>query len=110
MLSKTHRLTKNSDIQRAFRTGRSFFNPFFSLKYLKGKPSSRFTVVVSVKVSKRAVVRNRIKRLVREFIRLNMDSFPTGDYVVTAKPALASKIEEIPLILKQLFTRGKLLV
>jgi ribonuclease P protein component len=35
----------------------------------------RFGVVVGRKVSKRAVTRNRIKRLLREYFRLNKDLF-----------------------------------
>jgi ribonuclease P protein component len=90
MLSKEHRLAKTTDIQKAFARGRGFFNPLFTVKYLPG-PGRRFTVVVSTKVSKRAVKRNRIKRVAREFIRLRLEKFRPGDYAIMVKPQAAGK-------------------
>jgi ribonuclease P protein component len=88
MLSKNHRLAKTKDVQLAFVKGRGFFNPYFTVKFLKNKgENKRFTVVVSTKVSKQAVKRNRIKRVIREFVRINMADFVPGDYAIVAKPA-----------------------
>ena len=90
MLKKQFRLAKTADVQRVFAQGRAFFNPLFIIKYpfsKTGRP--RFTVVVSTKVSKKAVDRNRIKRVLREFLRLTLDNFKTGDYAVVVKPAAA---------------------
>ena len=50
----------------------------------------RLGLVVSRKVNKRAVVRNRIKRVVRESFRCNKDHLAGLDIVVIAKPAAAS--------------------
>jgi ribonuclease P protein component len=98
MLPKKHRLAKTRDVQKVFARGRGFFNPYLNVKYVKTeKLSPRFTVVVSTKVSKRAVVRNRLKRLLREYIRLNFQGFLPGDYAVVVKPA-AMKIEECVLL------------
>jgi ribonuclease P protein component len=87
MFKKEHRLAKTKDVKAAFEQGRGFFNPYFSVRRAFEKTErKRFTVVVSTKVSKTATTRNRIKRLVREFIRLNMDSLKPGDYIISAKP------------------------
>jgi ribonuclease P protein component len=70
MLSQKNRLKKKKDIDDAFRGGRAKSNSFFVVK-LKNNYSEdwRFGFVVSRKVSKKAVVRNRIKRRLCEIIK-----------------------------------------
>lgn len=98
MLKKVNRLAKSKDIQKAFARGRTFFNPLFTLKFIPGVKEKRFTVVVSTKVYKKAVDRNRLKRIIREHIRKNLDGFKPGNYVIITKPLVARKEE--PLVLK----------
>ena len=93
MLKKTNRLAKANDIAAAFSRGRSFFNPFFTLKFLSAPSIKRFTIVVSTKVFKSAVKRNRLKRVIREYIRKNLALFKNGSYLVIAKPKIA-RLEE----------------
>jgi len=95
MFSQKHRLGKTTDVQKVFAQGRAFFNPLFTVKFL-ARPGqvSRFTVVVSTKVAKSAVARNRLKRLTREFIRMRLAKFKPGDYVVILKPAAARRDEK----------------
>lgn len=50
----------------------------------------RLGLAVGRRVSKRAVERNRLKRLVRERFRLAAASLPPFDLVVTAKPGAAA--------------------
>jgi ribonuclease P protein component len=97
MFEKKHRLAKTKDIQETFSRGRSFFNSFFSIKFVKKlTPVPRFTVVVSTKVSKKATTRNRLKRIIREHIRLSLKDFSSGDYIIVVKgPASKSNAEEI---------------
>jgi ribonuclease P protein component len=88
VLKKTNRLAKTRDVQRTTMRGRSFFNPYFVIKHFQGRtlsPVPRFTVTVGVRVSKKAVARNRIKRVIREGIRLHMGEFKPGDYVIIVK-------------------------
>jgi ribonuclease P protein component len=93
MLKKANRLAKAKDIQTAFERGRTFFNPFFTLKYRPAQNQKRFTVVVSTKVYKNAVSRNRLKRILREYLRKNLLKFKNGDYMIMTKPKIA-KISE----------------
>lgn len=110
MLKKPHRLAKTTHIQTVFARGRGFFNTYLTVKVLKKSDTHRFTVVVSTKVSKKAVVRNRIKRVLREVIRKNITSLMTGDYVIIVKPA-ATKIlaKDLPGKLMELFVSSRIL-
>ena len=52
----------------------------------KNKP--RLGLVISKKVLKRAVWRNRIKRIVRETFRNSQDNLPKADLVFIARPKI----------------------
>jgi ribonuclease P protein component len=86
MLSPKSRLAKTTEIAAVNTRGRRFFNQFFIIKALK-KPEAvpRFAFVVSTKVSKSAVVRNRLRRVLREATRLNLNHFVSADYVMIVK-------------------------
>ena len=88
MLKKVNRLAKAKDIKSAFAKGRSFFTPFFSIKFSPRPLEKRFAVVVSTKVYKKAVDRNRLKRIVREYLRKHLAALPEGSYAIVAKPRL----------------------
>jgi ribonuclease P protein component len=94
MFNKLNRLAKTKDVKAAFAQGRSFFNSFFALKFVKKTGVSRFTVVVSTKVSKKAVARNRLKRILREILRKNIPALPSGDYAVVVRPKSAGTNEK----------------
>lgn len=85
MLPKKHRLSKSAEVRKTTARGRSFFNPYFTIKSSKDTDRVKVTVIVSVKVSKKAVVRNKIKRIIRETVRINIDNFQSGSYVFIAK-------------------------
>lgn len=70
MLSTTHRFHRRSDIQRLHRSGSSARAQGCVLRYAPAKSVYRTAVVVSKKVSKSAVVRNRIRRRIYEQVRL----------------------------------------
>ncbi len=95
MLKKANRLAKAKDIQKAFARGRTFFSPFFNIKYIFAPNTPRFTVVISTKVFKKAVSRNRLKRIVREYVRKNLPKFKSGDYIIAFKPKANSVSEKI---------------
>ena len=94
MLKRANRLAKSKDIQTAFARGRTFFNPFFGIRFLPKVGEKRFTVVVSTKVYKSAVARNRLKRLVREYLRKNLGAFKSGSYVISVKPRISGLPEK----------------
>jgi ribonuclease P protein component len=96
MLNKRLRLHKTKDIDRVFKGGRVFHSPYFFIKTLKTREAGpRATVVVSTKVDKRAVKRNRLKRIVRVLLGkfLTQANLPPIDYIIILKP-LAGKVSE----------------
>lgn len=68
-----------------FSKGRKVFGKYFIIRYLPNlEKNSRFSVIVSNKISKKATVRNKIKRRVREIIRKNLDKFVQNyDMIIT---------------------------
>lgn len=91
MFAQENRLAKDRDVQAVFRAGRTFFDPQITIKSLRrpGATTARFTVVVSTKVSKLAVRRNRIKRVVREFLRLHISALGPADFMIIVRPSVA---------------------
>ena len=72
MLQKENRLKKRSAFTATYRTGKSFHSmgaTVFVGKEKKNENPTRVGFVVSKKVHKRAVKRNRLKRLLRESYR-----------------------------------------
>ena len=95
MLPEENRLRLKRDHDLIFRKGLRFKSPFFLLLVLKRTDTtlpSRFSFVVSKKVDKRAVVRNQIRRRLRELVRKNLDSINSGfDCIFIASPNAAGK-------------------
>ena len=83
MLATKYRLVKDKDFKRVLTKGRSFFSPNLRIRYVaNGLDFCRMSAVASVKLSKKAVIRNRLKRQVREVIRLNFKKIKPGNDIV----------------------------
>lgn len=72
---------------------------------------SRFAFIVSNKVSKKAHERNRIKRLLREAIRMSLINIRQGvDVVFIVKVNISEKsAEEVKVVVDRLLKRSGLL-
>lgn len=91
MLANINRLRKAGEIQKVFKFGKSIRSTNFSIRYNPNRVSNnRFAVVVGLKADKLATRRNAIKRLVREVIRLNIQSIPTSFDIVLTTHKLAN--------------------
>lgn len=89
MLAKKFRIGNRERIEQILKKGRRFRSPYFSLHYLPSRsPASRLAVVVSKKLSLKAVERNKIKRRLYEAIRRSWDleSKTCYDIVVLVSP------------------------
>lgn len=71
MISKENRFHGHGSLKYVYQHGKTVRGPLSALKYVRNKRRSeyRLAVVVSKKVSKSAVVRNRIRRRVYEAFR-----------------------------------------
>ena len=112
MLSKENRLKKKKDFEKLFKEGKSFKEKFLVLKINKNNLSNnRFGFIVSKKISKKAVVRNKIKRQLREIIRKEIKNYQKGfDVAVIALPDIVLKdFKEITQALESVLKKIKIL-
>lgn len=89
-----------------YKHGKTIRKAKMSLVFVENtRGFTRMSVVVSKKVAKSAVVRNRIRRRVYEALRVNMDYIPKKtDYifVVFSKDVLTMKFGELEKMLGEL--------
>lgn len=71
MISKSHRFHGHSSLSYVYKHGRVVRGPLMALKFVPNdrRTEYRLSVVVSKKVAKLAVVRNRIRRRLYEVVR-----------------------------------------
>jgi len=73
MLLKPYRLCKKKEIELVFKKGKTFKYQQLILKSVNNQlKHHRFAILVSKKISQKATVRNKIKRQLREIIRLKL--------------------------------------
>ncbi len=72
MISTKHRFHGYNSLRRTYQQGQQVRGPYSSLKFISNerRQTYRVAVVVSRKVHKSAVVRNRIRRRIYEQVRL----------------------------------------
>lgn len=84
MLAKINRFHGHSGVRRVYKTSQSFRGSLIGMHVNPNNriKSSRVAVVVSKKVHKSAVKRNRIRRRVYEVIRLSLPEFKSNVEIV----------------------------
>jgi ribonuclease P protein component len=93
VFKRVNRLTGTREI-RSLQRGRPYFSTHFVLKYAPAKSGAwRCAVVVSTKVSKKAVVRNRLKRQAREVIEALLKGKKEINLIVSAKKVVPDDIK-----------------
>jgi len=111
MLPRSNRLKKNKDFERVFKEGRLFGEDFLILKTVpNGLKNSRFGFIVSLKVSKKAVLRNKIKRWLKAAIFSHLKNGDKrqkpADIIIIVKPGTKVKgFQEIKQTISKIFNR-----
>ena len=82
MLKKINRISKEKEFKEILKKGKINHSPAFAIKWLKGEGEKQFGVVVSKKISNRAVDRNKVRRRIMEAVYRNWQGFPEGIKIV----------------------------
>ncbi|WIW29211.1 ribonuclease P protein component [Bacillus inaquosorum] len=109
-MKKRNRLKKNEDFQKVFKQGTSVANRQFVLYTLDQPENDELRVGLSVsKKIGNAVMRNRIKRLIRQAFLDEKERLKEKDYIIIArKPASQLTYEETKKSLQHLFRKSSL--
>lgn len=112
MLSLKNRLRKKEDFQKVYQKGLfSALGDISIKKSANGLPVTRMGFIVEKKYFKKAVHRNRIKRIMKTFSRKNISNMVAGLDVVVFYKSRKSEIDskKIVLNLEKLFKKANLL-
>jgi ribonuclease P protein component len=110
-MKRQYRLRHNADFQRVKRDGKFYASPLMVLAFLRNELAySRFGFVVNKRIGG-AVQRNRIKRQMREIVRIRAQHIKPGfDLVFIARqPIGLASFVQIEQFLEQLLNEAGLL-
>jgi ribonuclease P protein component len=97
MLAREYRIKKKELIEKVKRRGTVLQSENFGISKLENEVNEkpRFAFIISTKISKLAVHRNRINRALHEGVRRALKSIPGKfDYVFLAKKSISKKTTE----------------
>lgn len=86
---RTARVRVRPEFDAVFARGHRAATPILALHYLADDRAARIGFAVSRKVDTRAVIRNRIKRVLRDHFRRQRCGLAGGAFVVVARPPAA---------------------
>ncbi|MCH1626787.1 ribonuclease P protein component [Fredinandcohnia quinoae] len=96
-MKKEYRIKRNQDFQTVFQSGKSSANRQFVVYVYERDDQDHFRIGLSVsKKIGNAVMRNRIKRLIRQFFLEHKQLVQNRDYIIIArKPVATMDYEEV---------------
>jgi ribonuclease P protein component len=109
MLPRINRLCKQKEIEGVMARGKTARDGCLTIKVKKNALDAvRFCFIVSRRVSRKAVGRNKAKRRMREISRSALMRFKKGnDIIIIASPCLGGKnFQEIKESMERLFIRS----
>ncbi|MEO6109528.1 MAG: ribonuclease P protein component [Candidatus Saccharimonadales bacterium] len=113
MIPAPFRFHGHNSLRYVYANGKAVRSQPMTIKWVKNthRSKSRISTVVSKKVIKSAIGRNRIRRRVYEYVRLHLDAMnDTYDIViiVTSPELRVMPASELSGLLDQLFQRAEL--
>jgi len=112
MSIKIKSLTKNKEFDQVFKTRCSCYCQSIGLKILANDiDQNRLGIIISRKVSKKAVDRNKLKRRIKEIFRAKTEKLLVGyDILVITFPGVDEKTyQELAIMLEQGLNKLKIL-
>ncbi len=108
MLSFSHRFHGHGSLRYVYKNGQAIRSHLITIKYIKNshRKHSRFAVVVSKKVHKSAVGRNRIRRRLYEIIRQELPHIQSPHDIVIlvfSSEVLTLPHDELQALIQQLY-------
>jgi len=98
VLKRENRIRLKKEFTEVKNKGRILYSPLFGfLTYKENDDQKKFGFIVSKKISKRAVDRNKIRRILSEVVRKKLEKFEGGTRIIflTKKEILDKKYNEI---------------
>jgi len=109
VLKKINIIRLKKEFEEIRTRGEIHQSPIFGLVTLdiRSEGESRFGFVISKKISKKAVVRNKIRRLLAESVRVNLKNIKKGYLVLflVKKEIIGMKFGEVETEVKRMFER-----
>ena len=91
MLKKENRLKKRKEFNYIYKKGNLIHSSSFSIHFVRAfRPYPQIGISVSKTVGN-SVIRSRVKRIISEACRLNIEKFAVKNYVITAKESAKEK-------------------
>ncbi len=91
-IKKEFLLRKQKDFENVFKNGNVIYHPLITIKYIFNQLDyPRIAVVISKKISKKAVQRNILKRRIKEIIRSIIKELKNIDIVLIPKKEILEK-------------------
>jgi ribonuclease P protein component len=113
MLDKKNCLKKKKDFEKVIKEGKKIEKEFLVLKFFKNSLGdvTRIGFVVSQKIAKKAFLRNKIKRRLREIVKDDLNNLKSGyDLIFFTKKAIKEKdFLEMKKTVEQILKQAKLL-
>jgi ribonuclease P protein component len=112
VLNKKNCLKKKKDFEQVIKKGKKIEKAFLVLKFFENslEGTTRIGFVVSQKISKKASLRNQIKRRLREIIKNNLITLKPGyDLIFFTKRRIKEKdFSEMEKVVKQILEQAGL--
>lgn len=112
MLSKTTRISRQKDFDYIFKNGKSFQGKFMVVKIAPNiNDISRFAIIVSKKVSSKAVIRNFAKRRIKNIINSFFPRFSSKANIVVIVKTFSkdTPFSDLSYDLEEILIRAKIL-